>query len=193
MLNPFARWKRAKQWGRLWDARTGVLESLYGPSDDLVGHASVPFDQGGQADILFFSEHIPGKLAVTCEMLGRADQLKNSLGTYELAIAHRSDDEFWGAEVAALLARYTTEAVLEPGETMDIADATPVGSTIRGLAFVDYGRSQFDGQPCGVLLCIGITDSELSACLVGRMDELMAALTSAEVYPYTDLSRDSVM
>lgn len=181
MLNPFTRWKRAKRWERLWDARTSVLEALYGPSDDLVGHANVPFDEGGQADTLFFSEHVSGKLAVTCEMLGRSDQLKNSLGSYELAIAHRSQHELWGAEVVALLARYTTEAVLEPGETMDIEDAAPAGSTIRGLAFVEYGRSQFDGQPCGVLLCIGITASEMAACLDGRTSELIAALTAAEV------------
>ena len=46
------------EWKNLWDERLLTLESLYGKSADVVGHAVVPFEFGpeiGGAAILFTS------------------------------------------------------------------------------------------------------------------------------------------
>ena len=200
--NPFKKKKQPvtrddEAFEKLWDDRLKGLESLYGKSDDMVGHAVVPFhlgaDVGGAADIVYFKNHVPGCLAVTAELIGCEDQKRNSLGNYELAVAHRSDDEPWGANLISRLAYYTLDAVLKPGETMDIGPAAPEGSTVDAVLFYDYGRFAVGGQECGVLLCVGITEQEKQACFAGKTKALLKALEERGVHPYTDLVRDSVI
>lgn len=120
------------EWGEWWDARVAAIETILGPSDDMVGHAPIPFDLGadigGAADIIYFKKHLNGVVSVTSELIGHDEQVPNDLGNYELMICHR-DDEPWGADIISRLAYYTLEARLNPGETMDIADAAPQGST----------------------------------------------------------------
>ena len=179
-------------WKQTWDAREAVLVSVLGETDGMVLHAMIPFHLGGQADVICFRKHIPGRVAATCELLGEASQIKNELGAYELMIAHRDDND-WGPNIIARLARYTCDARLEPGHTMDIATAVPKGSTIAGFLFCAYARFTYRGQDAGLLLCLGITADELEQCKAGRRDEVLSALKAAGVYPYTDLSRRSVL
>lgn len=75
---------------------------------------------------------------------------------------------------------------------MDIGEVAPEGSTVDGLLFLDYGRFQFRGKKAGVLLCMGITAQEKQACLGGKTDSIIAALKAKNVYPYTDMERESV-
>jgi len=204
MWNPFRRKPKQdeprreddKFWEALWDERLAALEALYGQSDDMVGHGVVPFylgaDVGGSADIVYFLSHIPGRLSVTAELIGCEDQKPGPLGNYELAIAHRDGNE-WGPNLIARLAHYTLDAVLRPGETMDIAPATPEGSTIDALMFFDYGTFPFRSGRAGVLLCVGITEKEKKACFAGKSAAVIAALKDKAIFPYTDLTRDSVI
>jgi len=180
------------EWKKTWDARLAALESVLGPSEDNVLHATVPFDLGGQADVLTFRQQIAGRVAATCELLGEPSQKRNLQGTFELAIAHRDDDD-WGPNVISRLARYTCDAVLEPGQTMDIGPAVPAKSTIAGFFFDDYKRMKYQGEDAGVLLCIGLTADELAACLKGKRQMVYDALIAQKVFPYTDLFRPSVL
>lgn len=180
------------EWQQTWDARQAALESVLGPADDSVLHALVPFYLGGQADVLSFRKLIDGRIAATCELLGEESQQPNSQGTYELAIAHRDDND-WGPNIISRLARYKCEAVLEPGETMDIGPAVPAKSTITGFLFDDFKRMKYEGRDAGILLCIGLTADELAACQEGRRGEVREALKARNVYPYTDLFRRSVL
>lgn len=184
------------EWQEWWDARVAAIEGVLGKSEEEVGHASVPFEMGaemgGAADIVYFRHHVPGCVSVTCELIGRDDQVPNALGNYELMICHRDEDE-WGPNIISQLAQYTLEAALNPGETMDIEPATPEGSTIAALLFLEYARFQVRGRPAGLLLCIGITADELKACRKGRQAEVVDALKAAGVFPYTDLYRQSVL
>lgn len=179
-------------WQQTWNARESFLTSLLGPTDGKVFHALMPFQLGGSADALCFPSHIPGRIISTCELLGEESQKPNSLGTYELVIADR-DNSSWHPNVIARLARYTCDAVLEPHHTMDIDSAVPKGSTISAFLFLEYARATFQSQPAGLLLCIGITPDELAACRKGKTDTVIAALKSANVYPYTDLTRPSTL
>jgi len=184
------------EWTAWWNARVAAMDRILGPHDDLVGHATVPFDVGadlgGAADIVYFQVKPSGVVAVTSELIGRDDQVENQLGNYELMICERSDAE-WGAGIISRLAYYTLEAELNPGETVGLGDACPEGSPIVALLFFDYARFEVLGRSAGLLLCVGITEDELQACQDGRRLEVEHALRSASVYPFTDLFRDSVL
>lgn len=185
-----------EEWVAWWDARLAGLETLYGKSAELVGHATIPFsvgaELGGGADVAYFRNTIPGVINVTAELVGRDDQPANRLGNYELAICHR-DNDTWGVELISKLAHYTLTAVLEPGQTMDIGPSAPEGSRITAFLFQDFGSFSVKGRNAGVLLCLGITQDELAACREGREDEVIAALKAGGIYPYTDLGRQSVL
>ncbi|MFZ5824681.1 MAG: suppressor of fused domain protein [Bacillota bacterium] len=180
-----------------WDARLSAIESLLGKSEELVGHAPIPFElgpeEGGAADVIYFKEGIPGVVAVTAELIGRDDQVPNALGNYELAICHRDADDVWGPDLISRLAYYTLEAELNPGETMEIGPAAPDGATITALMFTAFGRFQVRDRAAGLLLCIGITADELDACMNGEQERVEAALKASGVFPYTDLYRPSVL
>jgi hypothetical protein len=184
--------ERDDDWKQTWDAREAALKSVLGEADGMVLHAMIPFYLGGQADVICFRKHVPGRVAATCELLGEEGQIKNDLGTYELMIAHRDDND-WGPNIISRLARYTCDAQLDPGHTMEIRPEVPEGSTIAGFLFCDYARFSYGGQDAGLLLCLGITADELEHCIAGRRDEVLAALKAAGVFPYTDLFRESTM
>jgi hypothetical protein len=184
------------EWGEWWDARVAAIETVLGPSHDMVGHAPVPFDLGadigGAADIIYFKKHLKGVVSVTSELIGHDEQVQNDLGNYELMICHR-DDEPWGANVISRLAYYTLEAKLNPGETMDIGSALPDDSTLAAFLFLNYATFKVRGRKAGLLLCVGITADELEACRAGKREKVEKALKAAKVYPFTDLYRDSVL
>src|SRR5262249_21643937 len=171
------------------------MEAVLGKMDEMVGHATIPFDLGadigGAADIVCFRNHVPGMLSVTSELIGRDDQRLNALGNYELAVCHR-DDEQWGPNLISRLAHYTLRAELNPGETMDVGPSVPGGSTITALMFLELARFEVLGRRAGILLCIGITADELAGCRAGHARRVETALREKGIYPYTDLVRPSV-
>lgn len=177
----------------LCDARVAALAAVLGSPDDEVQHVVIPFCfPGSNADVLSFRHHRPGRVWATCDLLGDPNQQRSALGTYELLIAQR-DDGCWGANLLARMARYTHEAVLNPGETMNIGPALPTGSTITGLLFCAYKQFTFQGEDAGLLLCLGLTADELEACQHGAAKQILAALRDKGVYPYTELRRTSVL
>jgi hypothetical protein len=182
------------EWQVWWDARVAAIESVLGKSDEMVGHGIIPLlaPDVGAADVIYFRKHVPGVVAVTSELIGLDGQIPNKLGNYELMICQRGEAE-WGGEMISRLAAYTLQAELNPGETMDIEPETPKGSTITGFLFFDYARFEVRGRKAGLLLCLGITEDEKTACIQGRRDEVEAALKSSGVYPFTDPFRKSVL
>jgi hypothetical protein len=182
-------------WEAWWDARVAAMEDLFGPCDEFVGHATIPFEMGaavgGAADVILFKRYLPGVIAVTSDLIGNNDQELNSLGNYELAICTRAEEP-WAAVLISRLAYYTLEAKLEPGQTMDIAPALPEGSSIAAFLFVEFGRFKVLDRDAGVLLCFGITAEELQACRDGRRAEVENGLRHAGLFPFTELRRSSV-
>ena len=76
---------------------------------------------------------------------------------------------------------------------MDIGPATPEGATIAAFLFCEYGRFKVLGRDAGLLLCLGITEDELSACRAGNRSHVESAIKDAGVFPFTDLFRPSVL
>lgn len=183
------------QWKEWWDARTEAMEAVLGEMDAEVLHAAIPFqlgvDLGGAADVVSFSQNLDGIAYVTSELIGMDDQAPGELGNYELMICHRTPSD-WGPRVIRLLAHYTLDTPLNPGDTMDIGEATPEGSTIVALLFLEYARFRVLGRDAGLLLCIGITQEELDVKLEKDSSVVEQRLKERDVYPYTDLNRQSV-
>ena len=183
-------------WEQQWAARLAALQAVFGPADDQVFHATVPFefgtDAGGAADVVRFRRWCDGVLYVTADLIGCDGQIATSLGPYELAIAHRTDTQ-WGANLISRLAHYTLEAALEPDETMSIDGAVPEGSAVSALLFTRVADLEVQGVSAGVLLCVGITGVELGYAHEHEPGSLLARLKEAGVYPFTDLSRESVI
>ena len=179
-----------------FDERLAALERAFGKSADVILHSVVPFvfgfEQGGRADVVQFREYVDGTVYVTCDLLGSEEQVPNRLGTYELAICHRPGED-GGAPAIAALAYYTLQAPIEPGDTMDAGSIVPEGSPIVALLFEEFARFDIRGEPAGVLLCIGITADELSACRRGQWKRVLKALKSQGVYPFTAWRRRSAL
>ena len=184
-----------RQWKEWWNARTEALEAVLGEMDGEVLHGTIPFqlgiDRGGAADVVSFSQHLDGIAYVTSELIGMDNQASSELGNYELMICHRTSSD-WGPRVIRLLAHYTLDTPLNPGDTMDIAAATPEGSTIVALLFLEYARFRVLGRDAGLLLCIGITQQELDVKVEQGSSVVEQRLKERDVYPYTDLYRPSV-
>jgi hypothetical protein len=183
-------------WNELWDARLAALESVLGKSGDEVFHGVIPFylgwDAGGAADIIPFRNHLDGMVYVTADLIGSKDQKLNELGEYELMIAHRGEFE-WGRDLIGKLAHYTLDAVLKPGDTMDLGPKTPQDSQIEALLFDNYASFEVMGNKAGLLLCIGITKDELNESRENGSASLILKLQANDVYPFTDLGRRSVI
>jgi hypothetical protein len=99
----------------------------------------------------------------------------------------------WAASLISRLARYTLEATLNPNETMDCAMFGE--SQITALLFARPGTPSFSvlGQEAGLLLCLGITQSELDFHHGHGAEALLAKLREASVFPFTDLDRQPVL
>ena len=186
------------EWTQVWDARMAALTPILGKPDEMVLHATVPFefrDAGGSADVVPFPHYIPGATYVTAELTGTdAGQISNSLGHYELMICtHQKLAE--AADFISGLACYTCDAKLEAGQTMDIGDFFE-DSTLRAMLFAHPSNQpvffEFLGQRYSLLLCIGITSEELVFARSRSTKELIALLKQHGVFPYTTPDRQSI-
>jgi Suppressor of fused protein (SUFU) len=179
-------------WQKTWDARLAVLEAELGKSDDKIATSLVPIYLGGGADVLTFKNHVDGVAYVTAGLIGGGSQQQSELGEYELLMCFREESE-WAPSLLSRLAPYTFETALKPGETMDIAPAMPKDSTIAALLFVAYRQFIVNETKARVLLCIGITESELAECQTNGPNAVLARLKDSGVFPFTDMRRRSVI
>jgi hypothetical protein len=185
-------------WHRTWEAREAALTGLFGPPEPEVFHSPTPLHRGGEADVLAFRGYVPGVTYVTADLTGAPEgdvlaQVPNSAGCYELMLCTRAPVS-WAAPALAQLARYTLDAVVEPGHTMYVGPIA--GSSLEHLAFAepDLGGKPFAflGRRYGLLLGIGITEAELRLAQAQRTRGLVARLREAGVFPYTDPGRPSI-
>lgn len=186
---------QSDDWQKIWDSRIAALTPILGKPADTVLHAAIPFHLGGAADVVPFPDFTPGITYVTAEMTGEdVGQRPTTIGNFELMICARQELQKAG-DLISNLARYTCDAEIEPGETIDIG--TFFGdTTIRALLFT-HPRDQvvqfeFHGQRYGLLLCIGITAEELAFKQAHGSEGLLTLLRQHGVFPYTTPDRPSV-
>lgn len=183
-------------WQKIWDARLAALAQHFGKPADSVYHAVVPFYLGGQADVVAFPGYRGGIAYITTEMT-REDvgQIPGEFDSYELMVCTRGEDAK-APEIIARLARYTCDAKLAGGETMDIGDFFGDRS-VRAFLFCHPTdqpvRFELNERSCGVLLCIGITTDELQFKMERGSQALLALLKERDIFPFTVPNRASVI
>ena len=176
-------------WEEIWDTRIAALSSALNAQMVNGYHAPHPFALGGQADVLVFNL-LGGSAFVTADVTGKPSMV---YADYELMVCHRDHTTTWGADVVSRLAPYTQRAYIFAGDTMDIDDPTSADSAIKALIFDTYTTFHMFGETFDVRLGIGITKDELSFKLEHGSDALLSKLRQAAIYPFTDLTRTSVL
>lgn len=181
------------KWAELRDARLTALTEVFGKAEDRILTSPSAVYLGGDADVLTFKNHIPGVVYVTEGLIGHSGQLTTDLGEYELMICAPAESD-WMPDLLSRLAPYTTlDAATNPGDTLEIRQELPSGSTIAALLCTHFAELKVGEIQGFVLLCIGITEKELEHCHTHGPAEVLALLKANEVYPYTVPDRDSVI
>ena len=122
------------------------------------------------------------------ELTGRPDAV---YADYELMICHREKSD-WGSNAVSQIAVYSQQAYIGHGESIDLTDGVPDGSTIAALVLHTYKTFRLYDTDYDLRLCIGVTKPELEFKIANGASALIAALKAHGVYPYTDFGRDSV-
>lgn len=182
------------EWTRIWDIRTSSLTELFGPPEEHLYHAIIPLERdGGGADVLIFREFIEGFIYITSDLTAvKSNQVLSQIGNYELMICTRTESD-WAAGLISDIAQYTLEKAVNPSDTMEME--FPDTSTLRALVFVEPELSEFEfwGREYGILLCVGITKSELEYSFKRGTMSLLEILEESKTFPYTDFDRESVI
>lgn len=177
-------------------ARLIALEGVLGKSDGTLYRPTRPMRRMGCASVLRFRNYVNGVTYATSELIGNERQVPNRWGHYELMIC-TPDENSWAPQLICRLAPYTYENTLQPGDTMDLSDVGRTDTRFKALLFCrpDPPAESFNvfGTPAGLLLMIAITDSEFAACKSFGSGVVLRKLRDAEVYPFSDMKRASVL
>nr|WP_295927195.1 suppressor of fused domain protein [uncultured Dyadobacter sp.] len=192
-----------------YNLKSKGLEDVLGEMYDLVGHAIIPYQVGGTVDMYYFPNHIPGTGFATMELLqpDGTGPLENRLGTYELvAFTKLPYDSDKGLQtpfdlierrlcgIFTTIARFSEEAVLNPGETCEVPNGDNEENTCLVFDLYEPDKKQFvvGNRKHHLLLCILLFRSEMEYAREYGSDVLLKMLKAAGHYPYSDLDREPV-
>jgi hypothetical protein len=204
------------EWEELNEAKEKALSDVLGTPYESVLHALIPYYLGGALDLYPFPEPGGGTLYVTQEVIApdpRNGPKPSALGRYELAaytrkpfqpsedrVLNKDNDPHETGLISRMLnpiARYSSMAVLNPGETMEIPGEQEDGSDALHVLLdkLDTGGREFRilGEKCGLLLCIAIHRTECNFAKANGSDVLLKRLKGAGIYPYSHLDRAPVV
>ncbi len=190
------------------DLKRQGMERVLGTMYDLVGHAIIPFEVGGAVDMYYFPGAMDGTGFATMELIAPdgSGPKPSRIGTYELVAftRHRIGDEA-GKEafdrieraicgIFTVVGRYSFEARLNPGETIEV----PAGEDApnRCLILDEYAKPGIEftigGRRHGLLLLIEVFRSEMDHAMKNGSREVLARLKETGHYPFSDLDREPV-
>ncbi|PQO38618.1 suppressor of fused domain protein [Blastopirellula marina] len=203
-----------QQW---YDEKSRMMESLLGPEHGMVMHAMIPYAVGGGLDLFYYPGGIAGTAIATKELseLPGEGSENDVFACYELAMFTRRtlsmDDALDPSTpfgkvheninlVLNVLAPYSAEAVLNPGNTCSFPEEM---EQVGGKCFVldRYGDSigeeleaKGDGiASFGLMVVIEILPAEMDYALEEGGIALLEKLKQAGHYPYSDLDREPVV
>ena len=201
-----------RDWEQLSEAKDAALREVLGTPHEIMLHAPIPYFLGGALDLYPYPDPGGGTLYVTQEVIERGGPKPGKLGRYELAAYTRIPFEAKVNHVQTAanlpgigliarmlnpIARYSSMAVLNPGETMEIPGEKEDGSDALHVLLdrLDTGGREFRilGEKCGLLLCIAIHRTECNFAKANGTDVLLKRLKSAGIYPYSHLGRAPVV
>lgn len=154
--------------------------------------AIIGFSAGGPVSLCTVGHGASGMVTyVTCELACYDEQLPGPLGRYELLMT--TDSEQLCRRVLTSIGAMSFHARFGPHHTLDLGDNADPESSVAGIVFEEFSRATFDGEPFGILRCIGVTRAELEHAISAGVPSLLRALKSAGVYPDTPLLRSPVL
>jgi hypothetical protein len=184
------------------------LERVLGKMYPKVMHAIIPFQVGGAVDMYFFPNAMPGTGFVTMELLDpkRPGPQKSKIGNYELIAftrrhieVEREKAEFSAIErrfcgIFTAIGRYSFEAVLNPGETIELPSNQ--GKPTQCLILDEYKNEGIEftvgNQKHGLLLLIEVFRSEMEYAMKNGSQAVIQKMKEKGYYPYSDLDREPV-
>jgi hypothetical protein len=195
------------EYGRDYEEKKAGLEQVLGEMHNMVGHAIIPYAVGGPVDMYYFPNTRPGTAFVTMELLepDGTGPMASSIGTYELIgfTRHKIGDESTKETFEAIdnrmrgiftaLGRYSTEAVLNPRETVEI----PVDDSPNRCVILDEYRNpdqkfMVGERQHGLMLVIEVFRSEMEYAMQNGSGKVLYRLKAMGYYPYSDLDRKPV-
>jgi hypothetical protein len=196
---------------RWYERKSALMEEMLGKEHDMVMHAIIPYHLGGSLDLYYYPDPngVPGMAIATKELSELPDEgvANDVYRCYELVMFTRHQIDLEAAakentpfgrthatinEFLNLIARYSTEATLNPNETCEFPDDMPrVGG--RCLVFDGYASRPDDtvGE-FGLLAIIEVFRSELDYARKKGGARLIQRLKAKGHYPYSDLDRQPV-
>lgn len=206
MVSPPSRFSDG-EYERDYEEKEAGLERVLGKMHNMVGHAIIPYAVGGPVDMYYFPNAGPGTAFVTMELLepDGTGPKPSRIGTYELIgfTRHKVGEEstreaFESIEnrmrgIFTTLGRYSTEAVLNPRETVEI----PVDGSPNRCVILDEYRNpdqkfMVGEREHGLLLVIEVFRSEMEFAMQNGSHSVLFRLKSKGFYPYSDLDREPV-
>lgn len=189
-----------------YDLKTEGLEHVLGKMHNLVGHAIIPFEIGGNVDMYYFTNHIKGTGFATMELLDSHGDgpMKNRLGTYELVAFTKYEFNSSSGDQTPFnkmernvcnfltsIGFYSSEAALNPLDTIEVpGDENEENTCLVFDVYEPEGRKFNVGERMHhLLLCIQIFRSELDFARKNGSQTLIDLLKENDVYPYSDLDR----
>lgn len=200
-----------EEYNRHCEAKQAALEKILGPMHEMVGHAIIPFQMGGDVDMYYFPHGISGTGFATMELIepDGSGPKPNRIGTYELVAFTKHplpDKEVQDEEhpfnnierqvcgLFTTIGLYSYQAVLNPGETCDIPGEE--NEPNKCLIFDEYAPDGktfiINGSEHCLLLCLEVFPSEMEYAREHGSATVLKKLKDAGYYPYSDLDREPV-
>jgi hypothetical protein len=190
---------------RDYERKNRWLEQLLGSAHSSVLHSIIPFVVGGNVDLYPFEHVVDGTAYGTMEVVepDGTGPKPSRIGVYELVMCTRekivdgaptTTMEGRVSGILSMVALYSREAVLNPGDTLE----TPGENDKPGHCLVlDEWKKpgvefSINRRECGLILVIEIHRSEMEYAMKNGSQSLFALLKDKGYYPYSDLDRDPV-
>jgi Suppressor of fused protein (SUFU) len=192
-----------------WYARAAAnMERALGPAHDRILHVIIADPDYGPFNTQFFHQHVPGTAMVTHGLArpGEARGRNSAFDTVELIafsrerVGDKDDLEDVSGKTpggmlrAALntLAGYAVDATVEPGSTLEFP--ADYDDYVGGRCFlITAFASEMFSKAFGLMLVIEIHRDEMQFGMDNSGAALLEKLQAANVYPYSDLNRPSVL
>ncbi len=193
-----------------YELKSKGIELVLGKMHNLVGHAIISFPIGGAVDMYYYPNHIQGTGFATMQLLNLDDNnpKKNRFGTYELLAFTKYDYDLNTEEQTpfsqierkacgflTLIGRYSSEAVLNPKDTIEVPTGDNEENTCLIFDIYEPNGKKFliGNEEHHLLLCIQIFRIEMEYARQNGGDELFKLLKENGAYPYSDLDREPVV
>lgn len=192
-----------------YDHKTQLMCKSLGEEHDTVMHSIIPYAVGGALDLYYYPRGLPGTAIATKELseLPTEGSQNDVYRSYELVMFTRQPLDLESAldqttafgrthkrihAILNLIARYSTEATLNPNETCEVpGEFQDVGGAC--LIFDGFARHTDDvARDFGLLAIIEVFRSEMEFARQRGGKQLLDRLRARGVYPYSDMDREPV-